>query len=325
MFLDKWEAALQEEKEVIVLGDINLDFLKWNRSDLSSNDSSNSLKPLTEELFSRIFPYGVSQLVTCATRVSQVGNESGLDHFYTNKPDKCSNVYTEYHGASDHKVIKVTRFSKSYKKTVRYVKKRSYKNFDSELFCEMVKQLSWFELYMCEDVDIAVDILTQNLTSILDLLAPIKTFQVHKKYAPWLSVGTKELMNCRDSALKKAATTRHTDDWRNYKNLRNTVTNKIRNEKKNWEKSKLDSTQHNPGALWSNVGTWLNLGNSGPPTKLTCEGRLVTSPARLATTMNNFFINKVKKLKHNIPTVNTDPLAKMNEMYSDRRCTFIFR
>ena len=27
LFLDKWEAALREDREVILLGDINLDFL----------------------------------------------------------------------------------------------------------------------------------------------------------------------------------------------------------------------------------------------------------------------------------------------------------
>ena len=67
MFLDKWEAALSEGREVIVLGDINLDFLKWNR-DLPANDSSNRLKSLSDQLFTRIFPNGVSQLVRVGAR-----------------------------------------------------------------------------------------------------------------------------------------------------------------------------------------------------------------------------------------------------------------
>ena len=32
IFLDQWERALQTGKEVIVLGDINLDFLKFDRA-----------------------------------------------------------------------------------------------------------------------------------------------------------------------------------------------------------------------------------------------------------------------------------------------------
>ena len=42
--------------------------------------------------------------------------QSGLDHLYTNYPSKLSEVYTEYTGGSDHKLVKVTRFAKSMKK-----------------------------------------------------------------------------------------------------------------------------------------------------------------------------------------------------------------
>ena len=40
LFIDKWESALQEDKEVLLLGDVNLDFLKWNKTSLPPNDSS---------------------------------------------------------------------------------------------------------------------------------------------------------------------------------------------------------------------------------------------------------------------------------------------
>ena len=78
-----------------MLGDINLDFLKWNK-DLPSNDSSSRLKKLSEQIFTRIFPLGVSQLVRVANRVSPASPPSGLDHVYTNKPEKCSEVHTEF-------------------------------------------------------------------------------------------------------------------------------------------------------------------------------------------------------------------------------------
>ena len=129
IFIDMWEKVLREGKEVMVLGDINLDFLKWTRDNLPASDSSFKLKQLNEQLFSRIFPLGVSQLVTTATRVSPVAPPSGLDHVYTNRPDRCSEVRAELNGGSDHKVLKITRFSKANMRTARYVKKRCYKEF----------------------------------------------------------------------------------------------------------------------------------------------------------------------------------------------------
>ena len=108
IFVEKWEQVLQEGKEVIVMWDINLDFLKWTRRNLPASDSSVRLKQLNDLIFNRIFALGVSQLVTTATRVSSVDPPSGLDHIYTNRPDKCSDVQLELNGGSDHKLFKIT-------------------------------------------------------------------------------------------------------------------------------------------------------------------------------------------------------------------------
>ena len=86
------------------------------------------MKQLNELIFSRIFPLGVSQLVTTATRGSPADPPSGLDHIYTNRPDKCSDVQAELNGGSDHKVLKITRLSKAHVRSTRYLRKRSYTN-----------------------------------------------------------------------------------------------------------------------------------------------------------------------------------------------------
>ena len=57
-----------------------------------------------------------------------------------------------------------------------------YKNFDPNTFLEMVRGLPWWRIYSCDDPDIAVELLSGFLTNILDILAPIKTFLVRKKY-----------------------------------------------------------------------------------------------------------------------------------------------
>ena len=57
-----------------------------------------------------------------------------------------------------------------------------------------VRNISWWELYKSEDVNEAVDIFSKKNSLILAKTAPIKIFQVYKKYAPWLSTVTKNLM-----------------------------------------------------------------------------------------------------------------------------------
>ena len=59
-FLGQWERALNEGKEVIVTGDMNLNHLDWRNDDISTSNQTKKLRPLINELFTQIFPHGVS-------------------------------------------------------------------------------------------------------------------------------------------------------------------------------------------------------------------------------------------------------------------------
>ena len=75
-------------------------------------------------------------------------------------------------------LISAIRYSKSIKSSPKYIHKRCYKNFDSDLFVQAVQQLSWLDVYPCDDVDDAVGQLSRKITGILDDMAPMKTIQV---------------------------------------------------------------------------------------------------------------------------------------------------
>ena len=154
---------------------------------------------------------------------------------------------------------------------------------------------------MSDDVDEATDRLTHIITAALNKHAPVKTCQTRKKYVPWLSDQVKQLMKDRDDALEKAHLTNDANDRLHYKNLRNTTTREMKRDKKKWQTKKLDASKHNAAALWGNVKSWLNWGQNGPPNKLLVDGKLISSPAALSDSMNNFFINKKKMLKKTIP------------------------
>ena len=74
-------------------------------------------------------------------------------------------------------------------------RKRSYKNFDEEIFLQEVRNLPLWQIYSCDDPEDPVSILCYFLSSILDRLAPLKTYQVRKNYCPWLTNETKLLIN----------------------------------------------------------------------------------------------------------------------------------
>ena len=112
-FLDQWKRALATGKEVHVLGDINLNHLNWTKPNIASSDQTYNLRDLIEMLFNTIFPHGVVQCVKVATRVWPGVEDSGLDHYYTNKPEKLSDIQVQHRAASDHMLIFGIRYTKN--------------------------------------------------------------------------------------------------------------------------------------------------------------------------------------------------------------------
>ena len=320
-FLDQWEAALETDMECIVLGDLNIDHTKWTRKDLDQNCITKKLKPLIVSLFERILPYGMVQCTKGPTRFESNSTPSGLDHFWTSNPNKLSDVHSYFQGSSDHKLITGTRYTKSIVRNSRYVKKRSYKNFSPQLFIQAVRQISWWELYSCDDADEAVSIFTQKLTNILDEMAPIKKYQIHPKYAPWLSESTKELMKERDLSQKKAAKSGKNDDWKDFKKLRNNVNGILKKEKINWQSDRLENCS-TTSDTWRMVKNWLGWNKGGSPSQLVINGELKSKPKELANCMNEFFVRKVDDLRRKIPACRESPLEKVKELMKGRKCSF---
>ena len=164
-------------------------------------------------LFNKIFPYGIVQLVKGPTRFFPGQTPSGLDHIYTNIPDKISHVQKFHCGGSDHNIILAVRSSKSIRNSPEYIRKRCYRNFDPQLFIKSVRQTNWLDLYLSTDVNRAVYILTSNITNILNVMAPMKTFQLKKNYNPWISKCTLDMMKERDKLHKIAGQNGTNENW----------------------------------------------------------------------------------------------------------------
>ena len=324
-FLDQWESAISTGAEICVLGDVNLNFLNWCDSTISTSSNTHKLRPLISQLFDRIIPHGFVQLVSVATRISPHQEPSGLDHFYSNHPEKLSEIQAHYRGSSDHKLVFATRFTKSEVSKPRMIRKRSFKDFNVQSFVKAIQKTSWWDVYSCENVEEAVSLMSEKINSILDVMAPIKNIQVRTKYAPWMSENTKNIIKERNLAQKAAAESKTDDDWIRFKALRNTVNSRIRTEKKKWQKEKLNEFGSDSSTVWKNLKNWLGWRKGGPPTKLMENGTLQSKPKDIARIMNEFFITKVRNLRQEIPQTNEDPLILVRGLMRSRRCSFAIK
>ena len=215
-------------------------------------------------------------------------------------------------------------FSKDLKRAERYTRKRVFKNFDQEKFKREVSRMT--ELQDClfsTSADASAAILNHGISRVLDNMAPVRTIQNRKSYVPYLTTRTKELQAAARAAQVKAVESEEQEDWRVYRSLRNQKSRAVKEDQVKWQKDKLSST-NNPSDMWKAAKSMLGWACSGPPTQLYHLGQYVSSPSGLATTMNEFFLEKVKKLRESIPLTDYDPPSKMRESMRERTCTFNF-
>ena len=321
-FVQHWELAIGSGMECHLLGDLNINFLEYSKAVIPQNSQTYKLRSLIKLLFDQILPLGAIQCVKVATRTWPNQEPSGLDHYFTTNPRKLSDVQVITQGASDHKMIFATRFSRNISRNQRIIKKRSYKNFDPAEFLGALSQISWWKIYNCNDVDLAVEMLSDEITNILDKLAPVKVFQVRTHYAPWISCTTKEWMRQRNEAQKIAGETKLNEDWIRYKKLRNKVSNILKTEKRIWQANKLTEAASDIGKTWKTVKSWLGWATGGPPTQLSVNGALISKPYEIAQCMNQYFIRKVRTIVNNLPVNNASPLELVRKLMKNRNCSF---
>ena len=256
-YLGQWKSALETGGEVHCLGDFNID-----SSRLLS--SSGQHQQLVNALLQQVVPLGVTQCAPGATWIPQGGQRgrpSGLDHHWTNRPDKISEVQALTIGHSDHKLISAVRYAKVVHIGQQYVNKRSYKRFDECKFLDEVKKVQWWPVYRCTGVDEAVEEFTRSLTSIIDRtdMAPMKRFQSRHHYASWLSEDTKSFMASRDEAMTRYSRTQLPEDWEAARRLRNQVTRRLKTEKCSDVRRQIRNCEEeqDSGRIWKNTCAYL--------------------------------------------------------------------
>ena len=105
------------------------------------------LQPLVETMLQRIYPHGVVQCVQGPTHSWPGQTPGGLDHIYTNVPEKLSQVQVKFCGSSDHRLILATRYAKNLRQNIRYCKKRSYKRQLGHLYLETDQEVNGRSLH----------------------------------------------------------------------------------------------------------------------------------------------------------------------------------
>lgn len=268
---------LSLSKEVILLGDLNVDFLK-------ASDNREFKSVLKEN--------GFTQIIKDATRVTKE-SRTLIDIIATNRPETISTSAVIPSSISDHDLIACKRKLNHQKFASKTIKCRNYKSYDHNAMNEEFQQVNWYPVLTAPDVNIAVDIFNTIVKDIFDKHAPIIEKRIKGRPCPWMDDELKSIMNRRDQLLRKVRKTNSDDDWKNYKSLRNRCNNLTKKAKGAYHRNVINENRLNPKNFWNSIKEIF-------PTKTGTRNSTtinLKSNKRLAENFADYYASAVCKLK----------------------------
>ena len=267
--------------ETIIMGDLNVDYLKQN------NHSIKNIFQLN----------GFCQLIKTPTRVTET-TATLIDVIFTNKKHNISHNTVIAAGFSDHDLIACVRKMNNIKHKPETIRCRNFKNYNIDQINNDLLNKKWDHVYNTNSPNEALLYFNSFLKETLDNYAPFITKNIKGKPSPWITTELTKEMNIRDQLLRKARKTNKTEDWKSYKRKRNYIKNEIQRSKRNYYKSKLEENLKKPDRFWKII-------NDIYPTKskkenlpkcFKVQNETINNPKQIANSFCNFFSTVTNKL-----------------------------
>ena len=255
------------------MGDFNIDYRANGNSEFKNLMSVNGFK----------------QLVKSATRITKESSTL-IDLIFVNKPQSYSNINVVATSLSDHDLISCTRKINAQRFPSKTIQCRDYSNYDSDLLINDIGKINWEPIYDSNDVNDAVQYLTNELNNVFNIHAPLIKKRVRGKPCPWIDDSIKREMNKRDSLLRRARSLNNELSWNDYKKQRNKCTNLVRKAKATYTRNLLNDNRLNPGKFW-------NIIKSIFPTKSKSLAKNVADTKYRVQNFAKYFSNIVANLK----------------------------
>lgn len=160
-------------KEVLLIGDLNWDWLSSTSDDLKAYCLSVNL----------------TQMINIPTRPNSKNQEKStlLDLVITNMSHKYSASGIFANDLSDHCVVGVVRDTKLPKNKAVVIKKRNLRNFSEQAFLWDIHHFNWHRIALIDDVQSAWLYFFDSFTHFIDKHAPYKVTKVKGRVNAWFT------------------------------------------------------------------------------------------------------------------------------------------
>ena len=221
-----------DASEFYFLGDFNINTLQNGRNILRIKKSvpkNEQFSGLQKQYIEFCSAFGLKQVIVEPTRIT-CGTSTLIDHILTNCAVKISQSGVIEVGLSDHQMIFCTRKIWRMKyNTHKQIKFRSFKNYTKEQYGNLLRDTYFPNYESYTDIDLAYSDFLDRLTSVINLISPIKEARIKCNSQEWFDCEIAEKMSTRDKLFKKFKKSKLQVDRDMWKEARNVLQNLIKN------------------------------------------------------------------------------------------------
>ena len=215
-----------ENKELILLGDMNCDYLKG------------PIDPHTRKLQFLSSVYQLEQLILEPTRVTDKSSTL-IDLAFTNDTNNIAKSGVIHNGMSDHNIIYIVRKLVPPKRQEIMKEIRNLKYFVAEHSIYDLSNVPWENIGNIDNPNLAWKFWKTNFNTMLDRHAPMRHKRAKTSSVPWHNSNIKRLMQNRDYHKKQSVKHGSGYHWRLYQTFRNRVNTEIRKNKSSYFREKI--------------------------------------------------------------------------------------
>ena len=230
--------ALVYNKPIVILGDLNCDYLKKSCPKFKALDNFSS-------------EMNLYQLIKSPTRITET-SATLIDVIFVSSTSLVRESGVMSRSISDHLPVYAKLKLQRPKTAPQFVRIRSYKNYTASSFAAELasKADHLLTVFNENDVDTKLNNFNCVLQTVLDGHAPMRNIKIRSRSCPFVNQDIRNLMHSRDQLHRKFLQSRSASDWNIFKDARNMVKRAIREAEKKYTTEEVLQHRNNPSSLW---------------------------------------------------------------------------
>lgn len=227
---------------ITILGDLNSDLL-------------NPALQQTKRLNQLIGYLQLDELVKQPTRITQ-STSTQLDVILTNRSECFKDTFAIPYSNSDHHLVATHFYPRGVNLNPKHkvIFSRKYSNLDVELLDCILMDEVWKDILSFDNIDDCVKCFNLVMEALIDMMIPLRKIRIKGTLPPWSNdASITSMRRFRDKLHRKAIQSGNTDDWREYKRIRNKTTSMTRLAKGNYIARLSTEMKDKPSKFWRYV------------------------------------------------------------------------